>query len=61
MTLEDFLVRRTGIGTSHCQGLDCAEAIGERMAELAGWSRARLDAELAAYHAHVARSHRFKS
>jgi glycerol-3-phosphate dehydrogenase len=61
VTLEDFLVRRTGIGTSHCQGLDCAEAIGERMAELAGWSTARLDAELAAYHAHVARSHRFKS
>jgi glycerol-3-phosphate dehydrogenase len=61
VTLEDFMIRRTGIGTSHCQGLDCAEAIAERMAELAGWTTARLDAELTAYHAHVARSHRFKS
>lgn len=61
VTLEDFLLRRTGIGTSHCQGLDCAEGIGLRMADLAGWTRARLDAELAAYHAHVARSRRFKA
>ena len=61
VTLEDFLLRRTGIGTSQCQGLDCAEAIGGRMAELAGWTTKRLEAELAAYHAHVARSHRFNS
>jgi glycerol-3-phosphate dehydrogenase len=61
VTLEDFMVRRTGIGTSRCQGLDCAEAIGTRMAEFAGWTTARLDAELTAYRAHVARSHRFRS
>jgi glycerol-3-phosphate dehydrogenase len=61
VSLQDVLLRRTGIGTSHCQGLDCAEAIGERMAQLAGWSRRRLDAELDAYHAHVARSHRFRT
>jgi glycerol-3-phosphate dehydrogenase len=60
ISLQDVLLRRTGIGTSHCQGLDCAEAIGERMAQLCGWSRRRLDAELEAYHAHVARSHRFR-
>jgi len=61
VTLEDFMVRRTGIGTSRCQGLDCAETIGERMAEVAGWTTARLDAELTAYRAYVARSHRFRS
>jgi len=61
VSLQDVLLRRTGIGTSACQGLDCAEAIGERMGQLLGWSRRRLDAELDAYHAHVARSHRFKS
>jgi glycerol-3-phosphate dehydrogenase len=60
ISLQDVLLRRTGIGTSRCQGLDCAEAIGERMAQLCHWSRRRLDAELDAYHAHVARSHRFK-
>ncbi len=60
VSLQDVLLRRTGIGTSACQGLDCAEAIGERMGQLLGWSRRRLDAELEAYHTHVARSHRFK-
>jgi len=60
VSLQDVLLRRTGIGTSPCQGLDCAEDIAQRMAQLAGWSRRRLDAELDAYHAHVVRSHKFK-
>jgi len=60
VSLQDFLLRRTGIGTSPCQGRDCAESIGRRMASLLGWSSRRLSAELDAYHAHVARSHRFK-
>ncbi|MBI2494302.1 MAG: glycerol-3-phosphate dehydrogenase/oxidase [Candidatus Rokubacteria bacterium] len=61
VSLQDMLLRRTGIGTSRCQGLDCAEAIGARMAGLLGWSARRLAAELDAYHAHVARSRRFKT
>ena len=61
VSLQDLLLRRTGIGTSPCQGQDCAEAIGERMGSLLGWSPRRLTAELEAYHAHVARSHRFKT
>jgi glycerol-3-phosphate dehydrogenase len=60
VSLSDMLLRRTGIGTSHCQGLDCAEAIGQRMAELLGWTSRRLDAELDAYQTHVARSRRFR-
>jgi glycerol-3-phosphate dehydrogenase len=60
VSLQDFLLRRTGIGTSSCQGLDCAEPIGRRMRDLLGWSSRRLDAELEAYRTHVARAHRFK-
>ncbi len=60
VSLQDFLLRRTGIGTSLCQGLDCAEPIARRMARLHGWSGRRLAAELDAYGAHVARSHRFR-
>jgi glycerol-3-phosphate dehydrogenase len=60
VSLQDVLLRRTGIGTSRCQGLDCAEAIGERMAGLLEWTPRRLQAELDAYRAHVARSHRFR-
>jgi len=60
VSLQDLLLRRTGIGQSRCQGLDCAEPIAARMAELAGWSRRRLDAELEAYSQHVERSRRFR-
>src|SRR5262249_15810823 len=60
VSLQDVLLRRTGIGQSHCQGLDCAEAIGTRMADLLGWSRRRLDAELDAYHQYVERRTRFR-
>jgi glycerol-3-phosphate dehydrogenase len=61
VSLQDFLLRRTGIGTSQCQGGDCAEAIGRRMGQLLGWTPRRLAAELEALRAHVARSHRFRA
>lgn len=61
VSLQDFLLRRTGIGTSACQGMDCAGSIAERMGHLLGWSPRRLQAEVDAYRAHVARSHRFRA
>jgi glycerol-3-phosphate dehydrogenase len=60
VTLQDVLLRRTGIGQSPCLGLDCAPQIARRMAEINGWSRRRRDAELEAYHGHVERSLRFR-
>ena len=60
VSLQDVLLRRTGIGQSRCQGLDCAAAIGARMAALLGWSARRLDAELDAYHQSVEQSVRFR-
>jgi glycerol-3-phosphate dehydrogenase len=61
VSLQDVLLRRTGIGLSRCQGRDCAESIARRMAELCGWSPRRLGAELDAYRGHVARSQRFRA
>jgi glycerol-3-phosphate dehydrogenase len=61
VSLQDVLLRRTGIGTSACQGGDCAESIAARMADLCGWTPRRLAAELDAYEAHVGRSQRFRS
>jgi glycerol-3-phosphate dehydrogenase len=61
VSLQDVLLRRTGIGLSRCQGRDCAESIARRMAELCGWSPRRLAAELDAYRGHVARSQRFRA
>lgn len=60
VSLQDVLLRRTGIGSSPCQGRDCAEPIGRRMAALLGWSRRRLAAELRAWEAQVERGQRFR-
>ncbi len=60
VSLQDFLLRRTGIGLSPCQGLDCADTVGRRMGRLFGWSSRRLEAELAAYHETIEQSHRFR-
>jgi glycerol-3-phosphate dehydrogenase len=61
VSLQDVLLRRTGIGTGPCLGLDCAAAIASRMGALLGWSPRRLDAELDAYHAAVRQGLRFRS
>ena len=61
ISLQDVLFRRTAIGQSACLGLDCYEAIGRRMASLAGWSSRRLTAELEAYRGAVDRSLRFRA
>jgi glycerol-3-phosphate dehydrogenase len=60
VSLQDFLLRRTGIGTSPCRGLDCAEPIAARMGDLLGWNSRRRDAELSAYHDQVNQGHRFR-
>jgi glycerol-3-phosphate dehydrogenase len=61
VSVQDVLLRRTGIGQSRCQGLDCAESIGTRMRDLLGWSSRRLTAELTAYRQYIDRSLRFRT
>jgi glycerol-3-phosphate dehydrogenase len=60
VSLQDFLLRRTGIGTGPCLGLDCAAGIAARMGALLGWSPRRIDAELSAYQAVVRQGLRFR-
>jgi glycerol-3-phosphate dehydrogenase len=60
VSLQDFLLRRTGIGTGPCLGLDCAAGIAGRMGGLLGWSSRRLDAEVDAYHTAVRQGLRFR-
>ena len=60
VSLQDLLLRRTGIGTGPCLGLDCAAGIAARMAALLGWSTRRTDAELDAYHGLIRQALRFR-
>ena len=56
-SLSDVLTRRTQLFYKDTnQGLDCAEAIAQRMAKQLGWDDARVASELASYREDVDRS-----
>jgi glycerol-3-phosphate dehydrogenase len=56
-SLSDVLTRRTQLFYKDTnQGLDCAEAVAQRMAKRLGWDDARVATELATYRDDVARS-----
>jgi glycerol-3-phosphate dehydrogenase len=61
VSLQDVLLRRTGVGTGPCLGLDCALGVAQRMSTLLGWSPRRLEAELDAYQATVRQGLRFRT
>ncbi len=58
--LSDFLRRRTLLGATEDQGWDAAGAAARLMAMELGWSRSRIDEELAAYRADIARTLAFR-
>ncbi len=59
-TLADFLLRRTGIGTSTCLGRDCCERIALEMGALKDWGRERIDREIRDYLDEIALGQRFR-
>jgi len=59
-TLADFMLRRTGIGTSPCLGKDCCEPIARGMADLKGWDRQRTDREIHQYLDEIALGQQFR-
>ena len=48
-SLADIYLRRTGIGTSACKGLDCAEIGAKVMGKYLGWRRKRIKQEVQNY------------
>jgi GDP-mannose 4,6-dehydratase len=60
-TLSDFLLRRTGIGTSACMGMDCCEQIARWMGEARGWDRTRADQEIREYLDEIALGQGFRT
>jgi glycerol-3-phosphate dehydrogenase len=59
ITLGDVLLRRTALGLTACQGLDCIEAVAVRMGAVLGWDDTRREREIAAYRAEIAPMRRF--
>jgi len=60
-TIGDALLRRTTLGLTACQGLDCLEDIAARMGALLGWDAARRASEIARYRAEIEPMRRFST
>ena len=56
--LIDLLFRRTGSGWDRGMGADAARKAAETVAATLGWDAARIDAEVARYHAYLAEQHK---
>jgi glycerol-3-phosphate dehydrogenase len=59
-TLADFLLRRTGIGTSPCLGKDCCAGIAQEIGRLRGWTAERTDREIREYLEEIALGQAFR-
>jgi glycerol-3-phosphate dehydrogenase len=55
--LVDLLFQRTGVGWTATMGRGEARKAAETVAEVLGWDAARIDSEVAAYHAHLKKWH----
>ena len=61
LTLGDVLLRRTAVGLSACQALDCVDRVADRMAGLLGWDPDRRHDEVEAYRREVEPMRRFST
>ncbi|HEY6958810.1 MAG TPA: glycerol-3-phosphate dehydrogenase [Candidatus Limnocylindria bacterium] len=60
-TLGDVLLRRTMLGITACQGLDCVDDIAALVGPLLGWDAARQREEVARYRAEIEPMRRFST
>jgi glycerol-3-phosphate dehydrogenase len=61
MSLGDVLLRRTPIGLSACQGLDCLDTTADCMAALLGWDAAERAHQMDAYRREIEPMRRFST
>ena len=61
LTIEDFLLRRSAIGLSPCQGLDALNSVAVEMGRLLGWSDDKRQRQMAAYRSQADLGQRFRS
>ena len=61
LTIEDFLLRRSAVGLSPCQGLDALNSVASEMGRLLGWSDAEQQRQVDAYRSQAALGQRYRS
>ncbi len=58
MHIDDFMLRRSGIGTGHTEGLTCLDAVADIMMVELGWTQDQRDADIQQYRDVIGRHHR---
>ncbi len=61
LTVSDFLLRRSTVGLSSCQGLDAVETAAQEMGRLLGWDATAQWQQIEAYRAQAALGQRFRA
>jgi len=61
LSLGDVLLRRTALGLSACQALDCVDRVADRIGTVLGWDQGRRRAEIEAYRREVEPMRRFST
>ncbi len=61
LTVGDFLLRRSMVGLSSCQGLDAVETVAQEMGRLLGWSTDEQRRQVETYRSLIALSQRFRA
>ena len=61
LTIEDFLLRRSAVGLSPCQGLDALNSVASEMGRLLGWSDAQQQRQVDVYCSKAALGQRYRS
>jgi glycerol-3-phosphate dehydrogenase len=61
LMVSDFLLRRSAVGLSSCQGLDAVETVAKEMGRVLGWSKAEQQQQVEAYRAQAALGQHFRT
>lgn len=60
LTLTDFILRRSLIGFTQCEGLDCCAKVAEKMGKILRWSTRGISSQVRAYKKEIAMRHAYE-
>jgi len=60
LTLTDFMLRRSLIGFTQCEGLDCCVKVAEKMGKILRWSTREVSSQVSAYKKEIATRHAYE-
>jgi len=60
LTLADFMLRRSLIGFTQCEGLDCCAKVAKNMGKILRWSTREISSQVRAYKKEIAMRHAYE-